>query len=364
MEKKYIPSLYLSSFSISLIIVPLGILLLFSLSPIDARKNISAIFLFGDSYTDQGNNNYILTVSKCNFLPYGSDFMGGNRPTGRFSNGKTIADFMSEALEIKEFVPPYLDPTLQPQDLVTGVSFGSGSSGYDPQTAVRYGALTMSNQLKLFKAYVAKLKGIVGEDGSKTILANSIFLIICGTNDVAGYFTLKIKARYSVESYTDFLVDIASKFVQDLYALEARNIFVFGSPPVGCIPFQRTFKGGGSRNCSVKLNELAKLFNTKLSNALTTLKNSFNDSSANLAYVDYYNTLYNLIQNPTQNGFTVVDKGCCGTGLSELSFLCNPVTKTCKDQMAYIYWDSYHYTEHGNRALVNHFLNNSFSGFL
>jgi len=31
-------------------------------------------------------------------------------------------------------LPPYLDPTLQRKGLLTGVSFASGASGYDPQT--------------------------------------------------------------------------------------------------------------------------------------------------------------------------------------------------------------------------------------
>ena len=55
--------------------------------------NVSAFLVFGDSFVDQGNNNYVNTLAKANFPPYGKDFMGG-KPTGRFSNGKTIADFL------------------------------------------------------------------------------------------------------------------------------------------------------------------------------------------------------------------------------------------------------------------------------
>lgn len=52
---------------------------------------ISAVKAFGDSVVDQGNNNYINTMTKANFRPYGKDFMDG-KPTGWFSNGKTLAD--------------------------------------------------------------------------------------------------------------------------------------------------------------------------------------------------------------------------------------------------------------------------------
>lgn len=56
-------------------------------------RNISAIFIFGDSTVDPGNNNNRLTPSKANFPPYGQDFPGGVA-TGRFSNGKAMGDMI------------------------------------------------------------------------------------------------------------------------------------------------------------------------------------------------------------------------------------------------------------------------------
>ena len=40
-----------------------------------------------------------------------------------------------EELGIKEFLPPYLDPKLQPSELTTGVCFASGGAGYDDFTS-------------------------------------------------------------------------------------------------------------------------------------------------------------------------------------------------------------------------------------
>ncbi|MED6165845.1 hypothetical protein PIB30_103545, partial [Stylosanthes scabra] len=54
---------------------------------------IPALILFGDSNIDVGNNNYIPTLSKANFLPYGRDFVT-HRRTGRFSNGKSVVDYI------------------------------------------------------------------------------------------------------------------------------------------------------------------------------------------------------------------------------------------------------------------------------
>ncbi|CAI8612964.1 unnamed protein product [Vicia faba] len=92
-------------------------------------KNYSfpALIAFGDSVLDTGNNNYIPTIVKSDFKPYGKDFIGG-KATGRFSNGKIPSDFFAEYFGIKELVPPYLDPNLTTEDLLTGVCFASSGS--------------------------------------------------------------------------------------------------------------------------------------------------------------------------------------------------------------------------------------------
>lgn len=41
----------------------------------------------------------------------------------------------AEYVGIKESVPAYLDPTLGLEDLLTGVTFASAGSGFDPVTA-------------------------------------------------------------------------------------------------------------------------------------------------------------------------------------------------------------------------------------
>lgn len=57
------------------------------------NATLTAFLTFGDSLVDQGTNNDIKTIAKCNFPPYGLDFVGGI-PTGRFSNAKTIPDLI------------------------------------------------------------------------------------------------------------------------------------------------------------------------------------------------------------------------------------------------------------------------------
>jgi hypothetical protein len=53
-----------------------------------------AMYVFGDSTLDVGNNNYLpgKDVARANRSPYGLDFPGV--PTGRFSNGYNTADYV------------------------------------------------------------------------------------------------------------------------------------------------------------------------------------------------------------------------------------------------------------------------------
>lgn len=56
---------------------------------------IPANFVFGDSLVDAGNNNYIATLSKANYVPNGIDF---GLPTGRYTNGRTIVDIIGKLI--------------------------------------------------------------------------------------------------------------------------------------------------------------------------------------------------------------------------------------------------------------------------
>lgn len=75
--------------------VSLSFLVCIGESAIELSENdtIPAVFVFGDSIVDTGNNNNLKTIFKVNYPPYGQDFMGG-KPTGRFSNGKVPSDII------------------------------------------------------------------------------------------------------------------------------------------------------------------------------------------------------------------------------------------------------------------------------
>ncbi|KAK1554694.1 hypothetical protein Q3G72_016046 [Acer saccharum] len=312
------------------------------------NETVPAIIVFGDSIVDTGNNNNLNTLVKSNFPPYGKDFQGGI-PTGRFCDGKVPSDLLAEELGIKESVPAYMDPTLSPVDLLTGVCFASSGSGYDP--------LTSKLVMEFFKEYIAKLKMLVGEDRTNFILAKSLFIVVAGSNDLANtYFAFRVqKSHYDITAYTDLMANSASDFFKELYGLGARRIVVFSAPPIGCLPAQRTLAGGIERECVEDYNQAAILFNKKLSAKLDSLSGSLSNSK--IVYIDVYNPLLDIIQNPQKYGFEVANKGCCGTGELEVAVLCNKLSPTtCSDDSSYVFWDSYHPTEKTYRTLVSSLL--------
>lgn len=70
-------------------------------SQVPGQPQVPAMFVFGDSLIDVGNNNYLSSIAKANYYPYGIDFFQG--PTGRFCNGKTVIDVLCKSV----FVLPY-----------------------------------------------------------------------------------------------------------------------------------------------------------------------------------------------------------------------------------------------------------------
>ena len=66
---------------------------IFSLASI-ALAALPVTYIFGDSLTDVGNNNFLqYSLAKSNYPWYGIDYSGG-QATGRFTNGRTIGDFI------------------------------------------------------------------------------------------------------------------------------------------------------------------------------------------------------------------------------------------------------------------------------
>ncbi|RZC91812.1 hypothetical protein C5167_021524 [Papaver somniferum] len=207
-----------------------------------------AILIFGDLTVDTGNNNFIRTALKSDHFPYGQEFPSCTA-TGRFSNGLLVPDLLASSFGIKEFVPPYLDPSLSVDELRTGVSFASAGSGVDDLTTLTSGAIPVSVQLGYFKSY-------------KEVLVNA-----------------------------------------ELYDLGCRILAVSGMAPLRCIPFQITVKHSKGRKCLKHEITETEMYNSKLKKLSQTLPASL--PGRRITYLDNYNPVMDMIKNPQNYGIFV-----------------------------------------------------------
>ena len=61
---------------------------------------VPGMYVFGDSLVDVGNNNYLIfTLNLANYPPNGIDYPT-KEATGRFCNGKNVADLLGKSLNL------------------------------------------------------------------------------------------------------------------------------------------------------------------------------------------------------------------------------------------------------------------------
>lgn len=90
--------------------------------------------------------------------------------------------------------------------------------------------------------------------------------------------------------------------MKELYRLGARKIGVFGLPPLGCLPSQRTLKGGAERECVDLYNQVAVMFNHKLSAEINSINDQTSIGNGRATYIDIYTLPLDLIHNPHKYG--------------------------------------------------------------
>ncbi|CAL5190266.1 unnamed protein product [Lathyrus oleraceus] len=327
---------------------------IFSILLNKANAKVPAIIVFGDSSVDAGNNNFIPTVARSNFQPYGRDFLGG-KATGRFSNGRIPTDFISEAFGIKEYVPAYLDPKNNISDFATGVSFASAATGYDNATSAVLGVIPLWKQLEYYKQYQKNLTAYLGETKAKESISESLHLMSIGTNDfLENYYTMPGRAsQYTIQQYQTFLAGIAENFIRNLYGLGARKISLGGLPPMGCLPLERTTNFMGQNGCVTNYNNIALEFNGKLQNITTKLNQEL--PGMKLLFSNPYHIMLHIIKKPELYGFESASVACCATGMFEMGYACSRGSMfSCSDASKFVFWDSFHPTEKTNSIVAKY----------
>ncbi|XP_008230312.1 PREDICTED: GDSL esterase/lipase 7 [Prunus mume] len=317
-----------------------------------------ALYVFGDSLFDSGNNNFLPTVCKADYLPYGVNFVKG--VTGRFTNGRTVADFIAEFLELP-YPPPYMS-IRGSNTALKGLNYASGSCGILPETGSQFGkCLNLKDQIDLFQRTVkSDLPGqFQNPHDLLHYLSKSIFLFSIGSNDfINNYLYTKAfdtSQRYSPQQFAQLLMDALANHLGRMFNLGARKIVMFEIGPLGCIPsIAKTHNHSG--NCVEDTNELATIFNEKLHVTLANLTITFQGSFFVLGRANWIG--YDAITSPVKYGLMDGSNPCCTTwadGTSE----CIPLLAPCLEPNNYFFWDAFHLTESVSSVIATGCFNGS-----
>ncbi|KAI0515704.1 hypothetical protein KFK09_008370 [Dendrobium nobile] len=323
------------------------LLLLAFPGPVRPAPQVPCYFIFGDSLVDNGNNNDIASLARANYLPYGIDFPGG--PSGRFSNGLTTVDVISQLLGFDDYIPPYANT--RGQALLGGVNFASAAAGIRDETGQQLGGrITFSGQMQNYVQAAQEIVEILGdEDTAANYLSKCLFQVGMGSNDyLNNYFMPAVYSssrQYTPDQFADVLIQQYSEQIRILYNYGARKVAIIGVGQVGCSPSELAQLSSDGVTCIDRIDSAIQLFNKRL----IQLVNEFNRlDGAHFTFINAFNIFQDIITNPSANGLRVTNRGCCGVGRNNGQITCLPYQTPCPNRREYLFWDAFHPTEAGN----------------
>ncbi|KAG7595166.1 GDSL lipase/esterase [Arabidopsis thaliana x Arabidopsis arenosa] len=318
----------------------------------DGDNNVTALFLFGDSFLDAGNNNYIntTTLDQANFPPYGQTFFG--LPTGRFSDGRLISDFIAEYANLP-LIPPFLEPG-NSQKKLYGVNFASAGAGALVET-FQGSVINLRTQLDHYKKVERLWRTKFGKEESKKRISRAVYLISIGSNDYSSLFLTNQSLSISMSQHVDIVIGNLTTFIHEIYKIGGRKFGFLNVPDLGCFPALRILQPNND-SCLRDASRLANMHNRALANLLFKMQRQVKGFKFSL--FDMNKSLRVRMQHPSKFGFKEWEEACCGTGKWRGVFSCGGKRivkeyKLCENPKDYIFWDSLHLTQNTYNQFAN-----------
>ncbi|KAF8702465.1 hypothetical protein HU200_032843 [Digitaria exilis] len=327
-----------------------------------AEHLVPAVFVFGDSMVDVGNNNFI---EKCdigcqaNYPPFGIDYLN-HKPTGRFSNGYNMADQLAQLLQFDESPPPFLSLSNESLStrMSTGINFASGGSGLLDVTGngpVCTQVFSMTEQVRSFRSLARMWGSLVRSSGRKDrtaadLVSESLIFISVGSNDLFEYADYITKANISSSNrndteYLQGLIASYTSYIKALYAAGATKFGVLSPSLVGCCPLQRAlakeFNVSDQSGCLGVANNLSQQLYPMIASMLQDLSLELPDMSYSLG--DAIGMAGFVFKN-TSNPHLTFDHACCGSGDFGEN-VCNSSAPMCQNRSSFFFWDRFHPTD-------------------
>ncbi|XP_075499878.1 GDSL esterase/lipase At1g29670-like [Primulina tabacum] len=310
------------------------------------QQQVPCLFLFGASLTDNGNNNMLSTLLKSNYPPYGIDFPTG--PTGRFSNGENIPDFIAKLPGIGDPIPPFATAT--GAGIVKGVNYASAGAGILDDTGIGLGdQISMNEQLSNHQVTILRLAPLLGPSQVQNYLNKCVYTVEIGSNDyINNYIQPKnytSSASFTPDQFAAFLIQQFSTQLEALYTSGARKVAIYGLAQLGCIPQVLMMIPANSSGCVDYVNNYVQLFNNRLKPLVDDLNSNLPD-----AIFTYINITSITSINPSSIGITIFNVACCV--VSSVG-VCVPNQAPCIDRDLRVFFDNYHTTEIVNRLIAS-----------
>nr|KYP31238.1 GDSL esterase/lipase At2g03980 family [Cajanus cajan] len=376
-------------------------------------KKIPAMYVFGDSLVDCGNNNHLPSGGP-NYLPFGIDFIG-RKPTGRATNGKTLVDFVAMHLGLP-FAPPFLGLSNHRRNKIsTGINYASGGSGILPETN-NDTRLTLDKQIKFFHRTVKhNLPKLFNEkEKLEKHMSESLFFVSTGVNDHFSNGTFRGNRKFALFLLNQFslriqkliicyiilinkngtltiyvcLVSLSEQFHiyefslskiqsrfhmfalfvsnnitngkflsllilwQRLHRLGARKFFVNNVPPAGCFPSKAVHETPRGK-CNEKINKGISFYNRRLPQLLHDLQSKLPGFTFVLA--DLFGFLLEMRETGINHGILETWKPCCpNTIYGDLQ--CRPNDVPCPNRNTHLFFDN-HPTQIVNQIFASLYFN-------
>ncbi len=268
-----------------------------------------AIYAFGDSLTDAGND-YMASLG---LLPTGFIYSDG-----RFSNGPVWVQDLAKDLGL-----PAVTPSLAGG---TDFAYGGAEAGQEPLHTV--------NPIDL----PAQLAEFLIEDRHPA--AGALYALSIGANDVLD--AIPDYAATSAKAIADITTAVANEitFLSGLAADGARNFVILNVPDLGLTPSE-------SGTIAATATRLSAVYDTDLTNALTSLAAK---DHLSVHLVDTFHLIDEAVADPAQYGLKNVTTPVW-TGNYENPFS-GRLNATGSAQNGYLFFDHLHPTETGHTAIA------------
>ncbi len=271
-----------------------------------SAAELTRIYAFGDSITDNGNVDEIV------FNTLGVHFPPPPYFDGRFSNGRIWVEYLAERVGVE----------------LVDLAFGGATTG---------------SQNTLDATFPIPLPGVQQQIGNFALAnpmadPNALYTILAGAND---YLPTNSIGFMPYDTPTIPLSNIAMA-IATLAGVGAKNIMIVNLPDLGKIPlFNSTLDGvcpPGSQFDPDCLNALTAAHNAGLASLIASPS-----PNVNLIPVDLNKLVNNVIDNPARFGFTNVTNACLNTTTFML----------CSNPNEYLFWDERHPTTKAHALIGN-----------